>query len=83
MADGQCTVVGRAIIVVVGLWSQCILLDTNVPQFLQLLAAALSRLILISYYELTVPSSNFDYPTTYMIGLVMYFLIILLLLSDL
>ena len=50
---------------------------------LQLLAVALSRLILISYYELTVPPSNFDYPTTYMIGLVMYFLIILLLLSDL
>ena len=36
-----------------------------------------------NYYELTVPPSNFDYPITYMIGLVMYFLIILLLLSDL
>ena len=35
------------------------------------------------YYELTVPPSDFDYPTTYIIHLVMYFLIILLLLSDL
>ena len=49
VADGQCTVVGRAIIiVVVGLWSQCILLDTNALQFLQLLDVALSRLILIT-----------------------------------
>ena len=75
MADGQCTVVGRAIIiVVVCLWSQCILLDTIVGcSFEQ---------IDFNYYELTVPPSNFDYHTTYMIGLVMYFLIILLL-SDL
>ena len=59
MADGQCTVVGSAI------YSSDWLVVT-----VYLVGCSFEQ-IEFNYYELTVPPSNFDYPTTYIIGLVM------------
>ena len=66
VACGQCTVVGRASTVVLGLWSQCILLDTKVLQFFQWFAIVLNRLTLL--WANRAPN-NFDCSTTYMIRL--------------